>query len=73
MNRRLFLTTGISMIALSRMAKALGDSLFFRGTISDGPFLQSEVNWKRGAQGLEIQVPGTPPSKYAFSFKILPG
>ena len=30
MNRRLFLTSGISMIALSRMAKALEDSPFFR-------------------------------------------
>ena len=31
MNRRLLLTSGISMIALSRMANALGDSQFFRG------------------------------------------
>ena len=33
----------------------------------------SEVNWKRGAQGLEIQVPDTPPCKYAFSIRILGG
>ncbi len=39
MNRRLFLTSGISMIALSRMAKGLEDSPFFTGTIPDGPFL----------------------------------
>ena len=39
MNRRLFLTSGISMIALSRMAKGLEDSPFFKGTIPDGPFL----------------------------------
>jgi alpha-L-fucosidase len=34
---------------------------------------KAEVNWKRGAQGLEIQVPATPPCKYAFSIRILPG
>ena len=34
---------------------------------------KSEVNWKRRAQGLEIQVPDTPPCKYAFSFRILGG
>jgi alpha-L-fucosidase len=39
MNRRLFLTSGISMIALSRMAQGLEDSPFFKGTIPDGPFL----------------------------------
>jgi alpha-L-fucosidase len=39
MNRRLFLTSGISMVALSRMAKGLEDSPFFKGTIPDGPFL----------------------------------
>ena len=39
MNRRLFLTSGISMMALSRMAKGLEDSPFFKGTIPDGPFL----------------------------------
>ena len=39
MNRRLFLTSGISMIALSRMARGLEDSPFFKGTIPDGPFL----------------------------------
>jgi len=33
----------------------------------------SEVKWKRGAQGLEIQVPDTPPCKYAFSMRILAG
>jgi alpha-L-fucosidase len=39
MNRRLFLTSGIAMIALSRMARALGNSPFFQGTIPNGPFL----------------------------------
>ena len=39
MNRRLFLTSGISIMALSRMAKGLEDSPFFKGTIPDGPFL----------------------------------
>ncbi len=39
MNRRLFLTSGTSMIALSRMAKGLEDSPFFKGTVPDGPFL----------------------------------
>ena len=83
MNRRLFLTSGISMMALSGMAKGLEDSPFFKGTIADGPFLPyweslkayrcSELKWKRGAQGLEIQVPGTPPCKYAFSFRIAAG
>ena len=34
MNRRLFLTSGISMIALSRMAKGLEDSQFFQGNHS---------------------------------------
>jgi alpha-L-fucosidase len=34
---------------------------------------KAEVKWKRGAQGLEIQVPATPPCKYAFSIRILPG
>jgi len=38
-NRRLFLTSGMAMIAVSRMAKALEDSPFFRGTIPNGPFL----------------------------------
>ena len=32
----------------------------------------SEVKWKRGTQGLEIQVPDTPPCKYAFSFRVAP-
>jgi len=35
MNRRLFLTSGISMVALSRMAKGLEDSPFFKATIPD--------------------------------------
>ena len=39
MNRRLFLTSGISMIALSRMARAFGNSPFFQGAIPNGPFL----------------------------------
>src|ERR1039458_9938176 len=39
MNRRLFLRSGISMIALSRMAQALGDSQFFHGEVPQGPFL----------------------------------
>jgi alpha-L-fucosidase len=39
MNRRLFLTSGISMLALSQRAKALGNWPFFEGTIPDGPFL----------------------------------
>jgi alpha-L-fucosidase len=39
MNCRLFLTSGISMVALSRMAQGLEDSPFFKGTIPDGPFL----------------------------------
>jgi alpha-L-fucosidase len=166
MNRRLFLTSGISMVALSRMAKGLEDSPFFKGRIPDGPFLPYweslkayrcpdwfrdakfgiwahwssqcvpeqgdwyarnmypqgsrqyeyhaqhyghpskfgskdicplwkaerwdpealvklykragaeylvEVKWKRGAQGLEIQVPDTPPCKYAFSIRISAG
>ncbi len=39
MNRRQLLTSGISMIALSRMAKALGNSPFFRGDDSAGSVL----------------------------------
>jgi alpha-L-fucosidase len=39
MDRRLFLTSGISMIALSQLAKAIGNSPFFDGTIPNGPFL----------------------------------
>lgn len=39
MDRRLFLTSGISMIALSQMAKAVGNSPFFQGSIPNGPFL----------------------------------
>jgi hypothetical protein len=35
MNRRLFLTSGISMMAVSRMARGLEDSPFFKGTIPD--------------------------------------
>lgn len=34
---------------------------------------KSEIRWTRGAQGLEIQMPGEPPCKYAFSFRIFPG
>lgn len=33
---------------------------------------KSEVKWTRGPDGLEIQVSGDPPFKYAFSFRILP-
>jgi len=33
---------------------------------------KSGIEWKRGTQGLEIQVPNAPPCKYAFSFRILP-
>ena len=32
----------------------------------------SEVKWKRGVQGLKLQVPDTPPCRYAFSFRVLP-
>src|SRR5580700_10144181 len=39
MNRRRFLKSGVSTIALSRMAKALGNSPFFQGNVPDGPFL----------------------------------
>ena len=39
MKRRRFLTGGISMIALSRLARALEDSQFFRGQVPNGPFL----------------------------------
>src|ERR1700693_6148077 len=39
MKRRQFLTSGISMIALSQMGRALGNSPFFRGTTPEGPFL----------------------------------
>ena len=39
MRRRQFLGSGLSMIALSRMAKALGNSPFFQGTVPNGPFL----------------------------------
>jgi len=39
MNRRSFFTGGLSMLALSRMAHALGDSQFFRGEVPHGPFL----------------------------------
>ena len=38
MKRRQFLTGGISLLALSRMAKAAGDSPFFRGNVPDGLF-----------------------------------
>jgi alpha-L-fucosidase len=33
---------------------------------------KSEVKWKRTADGLEIELPDTPPCKHAFSFRILP-
>ena len=39
MNRRLFLKSGMSIVALSRAARALGDSAFFRGEVPNGPFL----------------------------------
>jgi alpha-L-fucosidase len=32
---------------------------------------QSNLKWLRGPQGLEIQAPGTPPCKYAYTFRIL--
>ena len=31
-----------------------------------------ELKWKRGSQGLEIDLPSLPPSKDAVAFKILP-
>ena len=33
---------------------------------------KSTIKWTRGRDGLEIQVPDTPPCKHAFSFRILP-
>jgi alpha-L-fucosidase len=33
---------------------------------------KAEIEWTRGAQGLEIQMPGDRPCKHAFSFRILP-
>ena len=33
---------------------------------------KSELKWTRTAQGLEVQLPGEPPCKYAFSFRIVP-
>jgi alpha-L-fucosidase len=33
---------------------------------------KSNVSWTRGTEGLEIQVPDSPPCKYAYSFRILP-
>jgi alpha-L-fucosidase len=39
MNRRSFLATGLSALALPQIARALGDSPFFRGDIPSGPFL----------------------------------
>ena len=39
MNRRLFLKSGMSIVALSRATRALGDSAFFRGEVPNGPFL----------------------------------
>ena len=35
MNRRMFLASGITTIALSQMAKAFGSSPFFQGTVSE--------------------------------------
>ena len=32
---------------------------------------KAELKWMRKTDGLEIQVPDTPPCKYAFSFRIL--
>ncbi len=34
---------------------------------------QSNLKWSRGPQGLLIQAPVTPPGKYAYTFRILPG
>ena len=39
MNRRSFLTGGLSIFALARMANALEDSQFFEGQVPKGPFL----------------------------------
>src|SRR5438270_8696688 len=39
LNRRTFVTGGLSAIALSRTAHALGDSPFFQGNVPSGPFL----------------------------------
>ncbi|MGA2050474.1 MAG: alpha-L-fucosidase [Terracidiphilus sp.] len=39
MNRRSFLASGLSVIALSRIAHALGDSQLFQGQVPQGPFL----------------------------------
>jgi alpha-L-fucosidase len=33
---------------------------------------KSNVSWTRETQGLEIQVPDSPPCEYAYSFRILP-
>ena len=33
---------------------------------------KSELRWKRDSRGLHIQVPGVPPCKHAFSFRITP-
>ena len=38
LNRRAFMASGISLLALSRIAKASPDSQFFRGEIPQGPF-----------------------------------
>jgi hypothetical protein len=46
------------------------DSFFDTFPLSMGA--KSEVKSKRGADGLEIELPDTPPCKYAFSFRILP-
>jgi|GEM_PF-3850880 len=39
MNRRRFVASAITTVALSKMAKALGNSPFFQGAIPNGPFL----------------------------------
>ena len=31
-----------------------------------------DLQWKRGAGGLEIQAPDAPPCKYAYAFRVLP-
>ena len=34
---------------------------------------KSDIRWTRGSRELEIQMPDTPPCKYAYSLRILPG
>jgi hypothetical protein len=50
-NRRIFLTGGISAIALSRVEHALGDSSFFEGNVPSGPILPF---WER--QQIELRL-----------------